>query len=112
MQRWMRAQADYTRQTLDALPGYGALLERIDELDTSEPVLVTGVQIVGGRYYSVRTPANAQSPKLYVRDGVKGDDQGTGTTSNATGQIRLRGDYDPVAGITSGDYLGTVCASN
>jgi hypothetical protein len=33
------------------------------------------VQIVGGRYCSLRTPKEAQSPKLYVRDGVKGDDQ-------------------------------------
>jgi hypothetical protein len=32
--------------------------------------------------------------------------------ANATGQIRLRGDFDPVAGTTSGDYLGTVCTAN
>jgi len=25
------------------------------------------------------------------------------------GQIRLRGDFDPIAGTTSGDYLGTLC---
>jgi len=37
---------------------------------------------------------------------------GTGTMANATGQIRLRGDFDPVAGTTSGDYLGTVCTAN
>ena len=37
---------------------------------------------------------------------------GTGTMANATGQIRLRGDFDPVAGTTSGDYLGTVCPAN
>ena len=34
---------------------------------------------------------------------------GTGTMANATGQIRLRGEFDPVAGTTSGDYIGTVC---
>jgi len=34
---------------------------------------------------------------------------GTGSTANATGQIRLRGDFDPIAGTTSGDYLGTIC---
>jgi hypothetical protein len=34
---------------------------------------------------------------------------GTGAMANATGQIRLRGEFDPVAGITSGDYIGTVC---
>src|SRR5581483_7834219 len=37
MQKWMKAQADYTRTKLDALPGYAALLKRIDELNTSEP---------------------------------------------------------------------------
>ena len=28
----------------------------------------------------------------------------------ATGQIQLRGDFDPAAGTTSGDYLGVMCA--
>lgn len=34
---------------------------------------------------------------------------GSGSTANATGQIRLRGEFDPIAGTTSGDYLGTIC---
>jgi hypothetical protein len=34
---------------------------------------------------------------------------GTGAMASATGQIRLRGEFDPVAGTTSGDYIGTVC---
>lgn len=34
---------------------------------------------------------------------------GTGAMANASGQIRLRGEFDAVAGITSGDYIGTVC---
>jgi len=75
VQNWMKAQADYTRQTLDSLPGYPALLKRVDELDASEPAQVTGVQIVVGRYYSLRTPSGAQSSKLYVRDGIKGQDK-------------------------------------
>lgn len=33
---------------------------------------------------------------------------GTGEHANASGQIRLRGELDP-AGITSGDYIGTLC---
>ena len=75
MQRWMKAQSDFTRATLDALPGYHPLLKRIAELESSEPAEVTGVQLVAGRYYSLRTPANAQSPKLYVRDGINGKDR-------------------------------------
>ena len=75
MQQWMKAQADYTRQTLDALPGYPALLKRIAELDASTPPRVGDVQIVAGRYYSLRTPSGSQVPKLYVRDSVKGTDR-------------------------------------
>ena len=36
-------------------------------------------------------------------------DGGTGDMSGATGQIRLRGEFDPAAGTTGGDYLGTLC---
>ena len=36
---------------------------------------------------------------------------GTGAMANATGQIRLRGEFDPAEGTTSGDYLGEVCTS-
>lgn len=75
VQSWMKAQADYTRTTLDALPGYAKLLKRIDELKSSAPAEVTGVQIVAGRYYSLRTPQGAQSPKLYVRDSVQDKDR-------------------------------------
>lgn len=75
IQKWMKAQAVYTRETLDALPGYPALLKRIGELDESQPAVVSSVQIIGGRYYTLRTSQGSQSPKLYVRDGVKGDDR-------------------------------------
>ena len=37
-------------------------------------------------------------------------DGGTGNMAGATGQIRLRGEFDAAAGTTSGDYLGTLCA--
>ena len=34
---------------------------------------------------------------------------GTGEAQNVTGQIRLRGEFDPQQGTTSGDYFGTLC---
>lgn len=34
---------------------------------------------------------------------------GTGDMTNATGQIRLRGELSFAAGTTQGDYVGTVC---
>ena len=72
---WMKAQADYTRARLDALPGRAALLRRIEELDQSVPVRVGGLQIVDGHYYTRRSPAQAQLPKLYVREGLDGEDR-------------------------------------
>jgi hypothetical protein len=36
-------------------------------------------------------------------------DGGTGSTTGATGQIRLRGEFSAAAGTTSGDYVGTLC---
>jgi prolyl oligopeptidase len=74
VQQWIKAQADYTRATLDALPGYSALLKRVEDLDESEPAQVSDLQIVAGRYYTLRRPPGGQSPRLYVRDGVKGED--------------------------------------
>ena len=37
-------------------------------------------------------------------------DGGTGAMSNATGQIRLRGEFSASEGTTAGDYLGTLCS--
>jgi hypothetical protein len=34
---------------------------------------------------------------------------GTGAAASASGQIRLRGELDPIEGTTSGDYIGTIC---
>jgi prolyl oligopeptidase len=75
VQAWMKAQADFTRATLDALPGYQALLKRTAELYESQPAEVSDVQIVGGHYYSLRRPQGTQSPKLYMRDAIKGADR-------------------------------------
>jgi prolyl oligopeptidase len=75
MQRWMKAQADFTRTALDTLPGYAALLKHVAELGNSQPAVVSDLQICDGRYYTLRTPAGAQSAKLYVRDRLQGIDR-------------------------------------
>lgn len=40
MQTWMKTKADYTRKTLNSLPGYPKLLKRIADLDASTPARV------------------------------------------------------------------------
>src|SRR5665213_3285888 len=42
VQNWMKAQADYTRHTLDSLPGYPALLKRVDELECMRAAMRSG----------------------------------------------------------------------
>jgi hypothetical protein len=36
-------------------------------------------------------------------------DGGTGNMTGATGQIRLRGEFNAAEGTTSGDYIGALC---
>lgn len=36
-------------------------------------------------------------------------DGGTGSMTGATGQIRLRGEFNPTEGTTTGDYIGSLC---
>lgn len=62
---------------------------------------------------------------IFMQDGstVQGTDSGTidifgqdgfasliSFTAGGSGQIRLRGEFDPSAGSTSGDYVGRFCA--
>jgi prolyl oligopeptidase len=65
--RWMKAQAEYTRQTLDRIPGRAALLKRIAELGDAAPARIANVQVSNGHYYYLKRLASENLPKLYVR---------------------------------------------
>ncbi len=75
---WMKAQADFARRRLDALPARGDLLKRLVALSNSN-VSVFGVQAaVSGAagaplrlFYNKLAPGE-NSPKLFVRDGLEG----------------------------------------
>ena len=66
----MKAQADFTRATLDRIPGRATLLKRIAELGDAVPARVSGVQVNNGHYYYLKRLANENIPKLYVRAGL------------------------------------------
>lgn len=72
---WMKAQSEHTRATLDAIPGRAALRTRLDGLLRSVPRIVMGLQIVSDHYYTLQLPSGARQVKLYVRDGLHGDDR-------------------------------------
>lgn len=73
VQAWMKSQADYTRASLDLLPGRGALLERIHELSNSDSIR-RGFVRRGQRYFYQLLETGAQQPKLYYRDGLQGEE--------------------------------------
>jgi prolyl oligopeptidase len=73
VQAWMKAQAQYTSQTLDRLPGRAALLERIHALNNTD-LSRRGVIRRGERYFYRIVEPGAQQPKFYYRDGLKGEE--------------------------------------
>jgi len=72
---WMKAQADFTRATLDRIPGRSALLKRIGELGDAVPARVASVQVNNGHYYYLKRLATENIPKLYVRAGFAGKER-------------------------------------
>jgi prolyl oligopeptidase len=73
VQAWMKAQADYTRATLDRLPGREALLQRIHALNNAD-LGRRGIIRRGQRYFYRTVEPGAQQPKLYYRDGLQGEE--------------------------------------
>ena len=73
VQSWMHAQADYTRAKLDAIPGRQALLARIHALSNADLVRNAFIRRGDRYFYMLRAPG-AQQPKLYYRDGLKGEE--------------------------------------
>jgi len=70
---WMKAQADYTRGKLDAISARKPLLDRIHALLNAD--LRRGNFIRrGDRYFYEVFEPGAQLPKLYYRDGLKGEE--------------------------------------
>ena len=74
VQTWMKGQAAYTKDYLSKLPGRDDLLKRIAALDKAA-TRVANLQLCGSRYFYEKTLATEQTPKLYVRDGLKGEER-------------------------------------
>jgi prolyl oligopeptidase len=70
---WMKAQADYTRTTLDNLPGRQAILHRLTTLSNTSPARVSSViKLPGDLYFYLKTNASENLTSLYVRWGLAG----------------------------------------
>ncbi len=71
---WFQAQNALTRSVLDALPGRAALRERLLALNAAD-VRMHGLQWAGGRLFYLKRRPGEQTYKLYVREGIAGDER-------------------------------------
>ncbi|MCY0389512.1 prolyl oligopeptidase family serine peptidase [Robbsia sp. Bb-Pol-6] len=73
VQRWMKAQADYTRQVVDRIPGRDALAKQIQGLMGKDLRRDHFTRRGNRLFYQVMEPG-ANLPKLAYRDGVQGEE--------------------------------------
>ncbi|MDJ1496677.1 prolyl oligopeptidase family serine peptidase [Cytophagaceae bacterium DM2B3-1] len=72
---WMKAQAEQARNTLDAIPGRQGLIDKMNEFDQRRAARITSLKILEtDRYFYLKTRPQDQQPKLYYRDGYKGQE--------------------------------------
>jgi prolyl oligopeptidase len=68
IQQWVKAQANYTIDTLAQLPGRNAFFDRMMELDASVPSKVFGImQLANGTIFYLKLAAQEDVAKLYMR---------------------------------------------
>src|SRR5437762_2100428 len=66
---WAKAQADYARATLESIPGYPPLRQRLAELDESTAAVIGSVRLdANGNLFFMRRAASENTLKLYRRD--------------------------------------------
>src|SRR3989449_7583486 len=76
VQGWLKAQNDYTRAALTRIPGRNDLLARIRQLDEAATARVFDVRrLPGGRYMYQKRLATEDVAKLYVREGLTGEEK-------------------------------------
>lgn len=72
---WFKEQNAYTRAVLARIPGRDALFDRIKTLDEGAPAKVMDVRrLPKGRYFYQKRLASEDVYKLYVRDGLSGNE--------------------------------------
>jgi prolyl oligopeptidase len=76
VQSWFKSQNEYARAVLESLPGRQKLLKRIIELDESTKADVGSVRwLPGDVYLYTKLLAGEDTPKLYIRKGLKGPER-------------------------------------
>jgi prolyl oligopeptidase len=72
---WIKSQADYTRAVLDRIPGRAPLLADIHKFVNATPASVRSIErLAGGKYFYLKTLASQNVAKLYMRQGLDGQE--------------------------------------
>lgn len=70
---WLKAQADYTNNILNSIPGKQTLINQLTSINDRVSEAISGVQITqDGTYFYQKTTPKDQVAKLYKRNGLKG----------------------------------------
>ncbi|WP_310485775.1 prolyl oligopeptidase family serine peptidase [Chamaesiphon sp. VAR_48_metabat_403] len=71
VQQWVKAQADFTIETLSQLPERKAFFDRMVELDSSVSAKVSGVfRLVNGKIFYRKIDIQSETSKLYMRSSL------------------------------------------
>lgn len=71
--QWIEQQAQYARSYLDSLPGRESIRARIREFLAVETC--DSLQRTGSRYFFRKRLPDEEQPRIYMREGVEGEDQ-------------------------------------
>ena len=70
---WLKAQADYTNNILNSIPGKQTLIDELTSINDRVTEAISGTQIMeDGTYFYQKTTPKDQVAKLYKRAGLKG----------------------------------------
>ena len=76
VKQWFKGQSDYTQAALGRIPGREALLAKIKQFDESAPARVYDERrLPSGRYFYQKRLASEDVPKIYMRDGLTGEEK-------------------------------------
>jgi hypothetical protein len=105
VQEWVKAQADYTIETLAQLPGRQAFFDRMMELDASVPANVFGiVRLANGKIFYFKRKAQDDVSKLYMRDSIDGEEILL-VDPDRFQQLKMNFFRTPAIGFLGDDYL-------
>lgn len=72
---WMKAQAEYTRQTLAKIPQRDEILKEVTTFGDAAASRVSSVQVVAEKLYYLKRRADENISKLYTRNGFTGTER-------------------------------------